>query len=145
MRGFGSPRRAVPLGGAGVRDMFFPRSSSLTDAKPGRYGRLGGNGCRIGVGLMRAHSRLVLSSFLVLGAAFAAWPPGTAVAAAPSRPATSGTLAPGTSTRPAAAGGDMSLAYATGFPAAGHLIEGDSATQPAIRDKLNRSTYSTVP
>jgi hypothetical protein len=94
---------------------------------------------------MRAHSRLVLASFLVLGAAFAALSPGTAAAAAPLRLAASGTPASGTPVSAAASGGDLSLVYGTGFSAAGHLIEGSSATQAAIRDKLNRSTYSTVP
>ena len=80
---------------------------------------------------MGAYSRLVPASFLALGVALAAWLPGPAAVAA---------LSP-----PAAPGGDLSLVYGTGFSAAGHLIKGDGATQAAIRDKLNRSTFSTVP
>jgi hypothetical protein len=80
---------------------------------------------------MRAYRRLVPAFLLVLGVAFAAWVPGAAAVASPSRPA--------------ASGGDLSLAYGTSFSTAGHLIEGDSATQAAMRDKLNRSTFSTVP
>ena len=83
---------------------------------------------------MRAHKSLALASFLVLGMAFATGSPGTAAAAALPRTATSA----------APSSGDLSLVYGTGL-SAGHLIEGNSATQAAIRDKLNRSTYSTVP
>jgi len=94
---------------------------------------------------MRAHNRLALASFLVLGIALAVAAPGTsAAAAALPHPATSGSLASGTSASEAIPAGDLSLVYGAGL-SPGHLIEGDSATQAAMRDKLNRSTYSTVP
>ena len=75
---------------------------------------------------MRTYNRLALASFLVLGITFASGAPGTSAAA---------------DTPPA---GDLSLVYGSGL-SSGHLIAGDSATQAAMRDKLNRSTYSTVP
>jgi hypothetical protein len=89
----------------------------------------------MGVARMRAHNSLALASFLVLGIGFVAGAPGTAAGAS---------ALPRTATSAAPSGGDLSLVYSTGL-SAGRLIEGDSATQAAIRDKLNRSTYSTVP
>jgi len=94
---------------------------------------------------MRARNRLVLASLLVLGIAFAAAAPGTsAAAAARAHPATAGSLASGIPASQTPPAGDLSLVYGSGL-SSGHLIEGDSTTQAAMRDKLNRSTYSTVP
>ena len=97
-------------------------------------------------GAMRAHNRLAVACCLaVLGVAFAAVPAGTpALAAAVARPLAAGPAAPGTRAPAPLPAGDLSLVYGTGL-SGGRLIAGDSATQAAIRGKLNRSAYSTVP